>query len=98
MNKFIFSVHPQTLRINTVRTFDVFVENEENNLDVFHRAGETFTPKDQGKIFKLNITNLFVRNKDRTRFFKYLEANYPGIIDDPLINQSSKVEIIHSLL
>ncbi|MFC1606744.1 HD-GYP domain-containing protein [Candidatus Latescibacterota bacterium] len=98
MNKFIFSVHPQALRVNTVRTFDVFVENEENNLDIFHRAGEKFTPKDQGKIFKLNITTLFVRNKDRTRFFKYLEANYPGIVDDPLINQSSKAEIIHSLI
>ena len=98
MNKFIFSIHPQTLRINTIRTFDVFVENSENDLQIYHKAGENYTPKDQANIFKHNISTLFVKNKDRGRYFKYLETNFPAIVDDPLTNDSSKAEIIHSLL
>ena len=98
MNKFIFSIHPQTLRINTIRTFDVFVENSENDLQIYHKAGENYTPKDQANIFKHNISNLFVKNQDRGRYFKYLTANFPAIVDDPLTNINSKAEIIHSLI
>lgn len=98
MSKFTLSIHPQTLKINTVPTFDIFVESSDDDLKIFHGANKTFTAKEQTKIFKYDIINLFIRNKDKSRYFKYLESNFPAIIDDPLINQSSKAEIIHTLV
>ncbi|MCE5251104.1 HD domain-containing protein [bacterium] len=98
MDKLHFPIHPQTLRIDTIRSFDIFSEGESGEMKLYHRAGENYTAKDHAKIFKMNVSALFVKNSERGRYYKYLETNISDIIDDPLLNATSKAEIIHSLL
>jgi len=98
MNQFHFPIHPQTLRIDTARSFDVFSEGANGELKLYQKSDENYTAKDHAKIFKLNISKLYVKNSDRTRYFRYLETNYPSVLEDPLLNTPSKAEISHSLL
>ena len=98
IEKFYISVHPQIFRIDTIRTFDIFAKNSEGRVSLFHSAGDIYSAEQHGKIFKHNIPALFIRIIDKGRYTKYLEENFPFIMQDPFISLHDKAEISHEVL
>ncbi len=98
LEKFYISVHPQIFRIDTVRTFDLYAKNADGKVSLFHSAGDIYSADQHGRIFSDNIPALYIRNGDKGRYTRYLEENFPFIMDDPLINEQDKAEIAHEIL
>jgi HD-GYP domain-containing protein (c-di-GMP phosphodiesterase class II) len=98
VEKFFISIHPQILRIDTLRSFDVYSKNSDNHMILFHKAEEIYTAEHHGNIYRKNIPALYIRNIDRGRYNKYLEDNFSYIMDDPLINPMNKAEIAHEVI
>ncbi|MHB9031097.1 MAG: HD-GYP domain-containing protein [Candidatus Latescibacterota bacterium] len=98
MEKFYFSVHPQIFRVETIRTFDLFVANSDGRIGLFHSAGEIYTAEYHRKVYKEGISALYIRTSDKGRFTTYLEENFPFIMDDHLIGSEGKAEIAHEVL
>ncbi len=96
--KFYFPVHPQIFRIDTIRSFDVFAKASDGRLGMFHPAGEIYSADSHAKVYKWNIPALYIKSSDKGRYNRYLEENFPFIMDDPLINTESKAEIAHESL
>ena len=94
-DKFYISVHPQVFRIDSNRSFDIFVKNSEGRFVLFHPAGEVYSSETHAKIYKWNVPSLYIKTSDKARYNRYLEENFPFIMEDPLINTESKAEIAH---
>lgn len=98
IEKFYISVHPQIFRIDTIRSFDIFAKNDTGRVNLFHPAGEIYTAEQHGRVFKHNISALYIRIIDKGRYTKYLEENIPFIMQDPFISLQDKAEISHEVL
>lgn len=98
IDKFFISVHPQIFRIDSIRSFDIYIKNFDGRISLFHSAGEIYSAEHHGKIFKLSVPALYIRTIDKGRYTRYLEENFTFIMNDPLINTQDKAEIAHEVL
>lgn len=96
-NSSYIPIHPMVLRIDTFLLFNVYQENEKQEHELFHPAGERYTYKDHNRVFINSIPVLYVKGDDKN-YFSYLENNIFMILSDPIISIPSKAEIIHSML
>ena len=96
--KFYFPIDPQTIRIDTVLAFNLLIENSEDEFSIFHKAGKAYSEKSQAQIFEDEITSLFIKDSDKSRYYSYLESNFATIINDPLLISGNKAKIIHQLI
>ena len=93
-----FAIHPMILRIDTVQSFDVFKKTANNTYELFHTAGEAYTSIVHGAIFKNSISTLFVKDTDKSHYYRYLENFFIIIINDPFIDSHTKAKVSHELL
>lgn len=98
LERFYISVHPQIFRIDTIRTFPLYALNTENRMMLFHPAGDLYSAENHGRVFKENIPALYIRTGDKGRYTRYLEENFPFIMDDPLISTEDRAAISHEVL
>lgn len=96
--KFYFPIDPQTIRVDTVLTFGLLNEISEDEFSLFHKAGKAYSEKSQAQIFEDEITSLFIKDSDKSRYYSYLESNFAKIINDPLLISGNKAKIIHELI
>ena len=90
-----FAIHPQILRIDSQRSFNVFTINSDNHYTLFHPAGEKYTALFHRLIFKNSISQLYVKKCDTYLYHKYIEQMLPIILDDPFISSKCKAKIAH---
>ena len=97
-SKFHFPIDPQTIRVDTVLPFDVFIESAPEDLKLFHDSGQAYSEESQTEVFENEITILYVKLSDKSRYYTYLESNFAAIINDPLMIADNKARIIHDLI
>lgn len=98
LEKFYISVHPQIFRIDTIRSFDLYAKNSDGRINLFHSANDLYSAEQHGRIFNENIAALYIKINDKGRYTRYLEENFPFIMEDPLISNLDKAEIGHEVI
>ncbi len=93
-----FIIHPQILRIDTKRHFDVYILNQSNNIELFHPANSIYTERTHRTIFKNSISRLFVRKRDKDSYLNYIDELTPTLHDDPLIVPDNKAEMVYETI
>ena len=96
--KHFFIIHPQILRIDTKRRFDVYVLNQSKNMELFHPANSTYTERTHRIIFKNSIPRLFVRKRDKVSYLSYIDELTPTLLYDPLIVPDNKAEMVYETI
>ncbi len=62
--KFYFPIDPQTIKVGTVLTFNLLIQNSEDEFSTFHKAGMVYSETIQAQIFEDEITSLFIKDSD----------------------------------
>ncbi|MBN1293516.1 MAG: HD domain-containing protein [Candidatus Latescibacteria bacterium] len=97
-NKFLFSIDPQTIRVETTPQFDVFIDGDSENSHIFIKAGDIFQTEQQTKIFSDDINLLYIRQNDKPRYYKYILTYLSDITEDVLLQTANKARVLHELI
>lgn len=95
MEKYYIPVQPQIFRIDSIRSFDIYMKNSDGHFVMFHPAGELYSSEIHAKIHEWNLPALYIKTSDKGRYKRYMEENFLLIMDDQLINTEDKANIAH---
>jgi len=92
-----FAIHPQILRIDTILSFAIHIKTGHNTYSEISPADKTYTALLHAKIFKHNLSALFIKAGEAEHYYDYLEKHIDVIFFDLLISVKSKARIAHEL-
>jgi len=94
----LFSIHPQTLRIEDTISFTVYYKSPENDFKIFCSPGDIYTSNKHGEIFDKTIQTLFVNKEDSNKYYQYVLTNLDIILLDPFIIDTSRNFVVYNFL
>jgi len=87
-------IHLGTLRLDTIRSFDIFIKIKNKKMVLYHAVGEVFTPAIRENLLDHNISTLYIRKRDRSQYLSYIEDHLSNILADSTIETPEKAQII----
>lgn len=91
-----FSVELDSLRVDTVTDFPIFLKPNEAGMPVLYRdPGRSFTEQVRARLVSQGVVRIYVPMTDEHTYHRYLEANLEAILSDPKITLDAKVETLY---
>jgi putative nucleotidyltransferase with HDIG domain len=93
-NKQYFPIYLESLRVNTVLDFDLYIERAQDYI-LFRSARLPFTEKTRQNLLENNISRLFVSVSDNRSYYRHLEATLPDIVQDASIRETRRAGLVY---
>lgn len=93
-----FPVHPQTLRIGTDVNPSIYYRHPNGSYSLLHKGGETYSAGQHALIVNGKHGVVFILREELPLYYQYIGMVIESVVDDPLIQMSSKALIVYSLL
>ncbi len=84
-----------TLRLDTVKSFDLYLKVEGGKYVLYLSRESPFTQGDLESLAAKQITRLYVSPEEKDNYTRYLEQHLPAIISDPHIATETKARIVY---
>ena len=89
-------INLETVLINSILNFDLYIYYRENNSYRLYRSKNTpFNMQEKNTLIENNVKTLFINAEDYESYNLYIEQNLGIIIDNPAIDTESKANIIY---
>lgn len=87
-------IYLETLRIDTVLNFDLYIRIG-TEMVLYRSADLPFTEQTRHKLLENNVNRLFVSNKFKAKYQRYIEQNLDKILVDRDVPEERKAEILY---
>jgi len=87
-------IYLESLRIDTVLSFDLFIKIGDEMI-LYRSADLPFSEKTLNKLLDNNVRRLYVSEKFRHKYQKYIEQNLDKILNDQKIPEKKKANILY---
>jgi len=84
-----------TLRLDTVKSFDLFMQVEQDKYVLYLSRENVLTEKDLAKLTEKKISRLYVSSEQESDYRQYVEQHLSEIIRDPSIPTEKKSRIVY---
>ncbi|MBU1701303.1 MAG: HD domain-containing protein [Candidatus Eisenbacteria bacterium] len=85
-----------SLRIDTVTEFDIYLQNQQSGKYVLYRRGDLpFNEEHRTKLNQSRVKAIHIDAADRFRYLRYLENNLGEIIDDDRLSNLERSKIVY---
>nr|MBN2278534.1 HD domain-containing protein [candidate division Zixibacteria bacterium] len=87
-------IYLESLRIDTVLSFDLYIKIGEEMI-LYRSADLPFSEKTLDKLLENNVNRLYVSEKFKDKYQKYIEQNLDKILNDRKIPEKKKANILY---
>lgn len=78
-----FAVSLESLRLDTVTGFDLYLKTPRGQKFVLYRGADlAFSRKHKEKLQQSNVTHVYIATADRSHYLRYMEENLGSVIED----------------
>ena len=91
-----FPISLDTIVLNSLVGFDLFIYNREKNAYVLYASRHThFTESQRMKLIENNVRALFISSTDLSEYNGYIEDNLDQIVENPKLKKEEKAHIVY---
>ncbi len=83
-----------SLRLDSILDFDLYLK-VDNNYILYRSADLPFNDYTRQSLLENKVTQLFITEESKKRYLRYIENNLPKILDDPLVQEEKKANILY---
>ena len=89
-----FPIYLKTMRANTIQAFNIYIKVKGKYV-LYHSGGENLTEDILLKLIDNKVGVVFIADKDKESYNRYLVDNMPAFIKDKAIPLDERTKIIH---
>ncbi len=88
----------ETLKIDTSKSFDVFIKRDQDKMVLYSAGGEKFTAEVRDKLIENGIYILYITEGDVIPYNNYLAENLSDYLTNPDTNNEEKSEFAYKTI
>lgn len=89
-----FPVQLQTLLVNSIRTFDIYIKIT-GKMVLYHTKGDRFTAEVRDQLLANKIETIYILTEDRGEYDRYIEENLDAVLSNPEVAPHERAEMAH---
>lgn len=88
----------ETLKIDTSKSFDVFIKRDQDKMVLYSAGGEQFTAEVRDKLIENGLYILYITEGDVIPYNNYLAENLSSFLSNPDTNNEEKSEFAYKTI